>query len=138
MSDIEKAIEEGINEMEEIKEGLNQSSKQDFDENFLTDRESTEFTVHSPIGDVKVDMLKFKSAKKNADKLVNPPQLSILTQKVQKFLGGQEETDFIYFRPRLGSLIKLHIFGSMRYCCVSTPAFEPSFLSSKASSIPEY
>ena len=54
-------------------------------------------------------MLEFKSAKKNADKLVNPPQLSILTQKVQKFLGGQEETDFIYFRPRLGSLIKLHI-----------------------------
>ena len=109
MSDIEKEIEEAINEMEEVIEGARTTSKQDVGETILSDRDSTEFTVHSPIGDVKVDMLEFKSAKKNADKLVNPPQLSILTQKVQKFLGGQEETDFIYFRPRLGSLIKLHI-----------------------------
>ena len=47
--------------------------------------------------------------KKSAKKQINPPELSLLTQKVQKFLGGQEETDFVYFRPRLGSLIKLHI-----------------------------
>ena len=69
----------------------------------------TKFTINSPIGDVSVDMLEYEAAKKSAKKQVNPPELSLLTQKVQKFLGGQEETDFIYFRPRLGSLIKLHI-----------------------------
>ena len=87
--------EEETNEkIEQIEEGENNDTK---------------FTINSPMGDVSVDMLEYEAAKKSAKKQVNPPELSLLTQKVQRFLGGQEQTDFRYFKPRLGSLIKLHI-----------------------------
>ena len=93
--------EETSDVMEKLEEMNQESEKQE--------NNDTKFTINSPIGDVSVDMLEYEAAKKSAKKQVNPPELSLLTQKVQKFLGGQEETDFIYFRPRLGSLIKLHI-----------------------------
>ena len=47
----------------------------------------TNFTINSSMGNLSVDLLEFERAKKNAKKLVNPPELSVIKKKIQEFLG---------------------------------------------------
>ena len=49
----------------------------------------TDFTINSSMGNLSVDLLEFERAKKNAKKMVNPPELSVIKirEKSSGFLG---------------------------------------------------
>ena len=69
----------------------------------------TNFTINSSMGNLSVDLLEFERAKKNAKKLVNPPELSVVKKKIQEFLGGEEQSNYRWYKPKLGPLVKYHI-----------------------------
>ena len=69
----------------------------------------TDFTIDSPMGKISVDFKEFEQARKNAKKLLNPPEVSFMRQKIRKFLDADDKTDSKYFGSRLGPLVKLHL-----------------------------
>lgn len=69
----------------------------------------TDFTINSSMGNLSVDLLEFERAKKNAKKMVNPPELSVIKKKIQEFLGGEEQSNYRWYKPKLGPLVKYHI-----------------------------
>lgn len=70
---------------------------------------STEFSVNSPAGEFSIDIKSYEEAKTNAKEQLNPPNVSLMRQKIREFLGGKDYWDSRYYDEKLGALIKYHI-----------------------------
>ncbi len=69
----------------------------------------TDFTIDSPMGIISVDFKEFEQARKNAKNQLNPPEVNFMRQKVRKFLGAEDRTDYKYYDAKFGSLVKIHL-----------------------------